>query len=79
MMYKFHLALLKVKFQFDAEELFANDQITYLTEHGIRSNVNFEYELSPQSRGNQAGIEVILTDHTNTSLAQFPWFICLRF
>ena len=61
----------EVKFQFDAEGLFANDQITYLTEYGIRSNISFSYELTPQSRGNQASIEVILTDHTNTSLGSF--------
>ena len=61
----------EVKFQFDAEGLFANDQITYLTEHGIRSNLSFTYELLPQSRGNQASVEVILTDHTNTSLSSF--------
>ena len=61
----------EVKFQFDAEGLFANDQITYLTEYGIRSDISFSYDLVPQSRGNQAAIEVILTDHTNTSLSSF--------
>ena len=61
----------EVRFQFDAEGLFANDQITYLTEYGIRSDVSFSYELIPQSRGEQAAIEVILTDHTNTSLSNF--------
>ena len=61
----------EVKIQFDAEGLFANDQVNYLTEHGIRSNVSFSYELVPQSRGNQASVEIILTDHTNTSLTSF--------
>jgi len=61
----------EVRFQFDAEGLFANDQITYLTEYGIRSNVTFSYDLVPQSRGNQAAVEIILTDHTNTSLSSF--------
>ena len=61
----------EVKIQFDAEGLFANDQVNYLTEHGIRSNVSFSYELVPQSRGNQASVEIILTDHTNTSLSSF--------
>ena len=61
----------EVKIQFDAEGLFANDQVNYLTEHGIRSNVSFSYELVPQSRGNQAAVEIILTDHTNTSLTSF--------
>ena len=63
--------LVEVKFQFDAEGLFANDEVTYLTEHGIRSGVNFNYTLGLQSRGNMANVEVILTDHTDTSVADF--------
>jgi len=61
----------EVKIQFDAEGLFANDQVNYLTEHGIRSNISFSYELVAQSRGSQAGVEIVLTDHTNTSLSDF--------
>ena len=61
----------EVKIQFDAEGLFANDQVNYLTEHGIRSDITFSYEMVPQSRGNQAAVEVFLTDHTNTSLSSF--------
>ena len=61
----------EVKFQFDAEGLFANDQVSYLTEYGIRSNISVSYDLVPQSRGNQASVEITLTDHTNTSLGNF--------
>ena len=61
----------EVKIQFDAEGLFANDQVNYLTEHGIRSDITFSYEMVPQSRGNQAAVEVFLADHTNTSVSSF--------
>ena len=42
-----------------------------MTEHGIRSDITFSYEMVPQSRGNQVSVEIFLTDHTNTSLSSF--------
>ncbi len=61
----------QVKLEFDSEGLYANDQVTYTDLYGIRSYVNFAYSLQPIPRGNLAVVEVILTDHTNTSLADF--------
>ena len=61
----------QVKIEFDSEGLYANDQVTSTDQHGIRSYVNFAYSLQPIPRGNLAVVEVILTDHTNTSLADF--------
>ena len=61
----------QVKLEFDSEGLFANDQVTFSDEYGIRSYVNFAYTLQPLPRGNLAVVEVVLTDHTNTSLADF--------
>ncbi|MEC7700543.1 MAG: transglutaminase-like domain-containing protein, partial [Candidatus Thermoplasmatota archaeon] len=60
----------EVRIQFDAEGLFANDQIQF-SEYGIRSFVEFNYTLSPKPRGIQAEVEVILTDHTGNSFASF--------
>ena len=61
----------QVKLEFDSEGLYANDQVTYTDLYGIRSYVNFAYSLQPIPRGNLAVVEVIMTDHTNTSLADF--------
>ncbi len=60
----------EVRIQFDAEGLFANDQVQF-SEYGIRSFVEFNYTLSPKPRGIQAEVEVILTDHTGNSFASF--------
>ena len=61
----------QVKLEFDSEGLYANDQVTFTDLYGIRSYINFAYSLQPIPRGNLAVVEVILTDHTNTSLADF--------
>jgi len=60
----------EVRIQFDADGLFANDQIQ-LSEYGIRSFVEFNYTLVSKPRGVSAEVEVILTDHTGSSFASF--------
>ncbi len=69
----------QVKVEFDSEGLFANDQITFIDQYGIRSFINFSYTLGPTLRGNEASVEVVLTDHTNTSLAGFSGTYVLVF
>nr|ABZ07950.1 putative transglutaminase-like superfamily protein [uncultured marine microorganism HF4000_ANIW141L21] len=69
----------QVKVEFDSEGLFANDQITFIDQYGIRSFINFSYTLGPTLRGNEASVEVVLTDHTNTSLAGFSGTYALVF
>ena len=61
----------QVKLEFDSDGLYANDQATFTDQYGIRSFVNFNYQLEPVPRGTPTNIEVLLTDHTNSSLAQF--------
>ena len=61
----------QVKLEFDSDGLNANDQTTFTDEFGIRSYVEFTYQLQAFPRGNQAVVEVVLTDHTNTSVAEF--------
>ena len=61
----------QVKLEFDSDGLNANDQTTFTDEFGIRSYVEFSYQLQAIPRGNQAVVEVVLTDHTNTSVADF--------
>ncbi len=69
----------QVKVEFDSEGLFANDQSTFTDQYGIRSFINFNYTLGPAMRGNLNNVEVILTDHTETSLAQFHGTFTLEF
>lgn len=61
-----------VRIQFDADNLNANDQKQFIDgEFGIRSIVQFTYALSPEPRGIEANVEVLLTDHTGLSFASF--------
>ena len=60
-----------VRIQFDADNLFANDQEQFRDIFGIRSYVEFNYTLLPRPRGIEANVEVILTDHTGSSFATF--------
>jgi len=60
----------EIRIQFDADGLFANDQVQ-LSDYGIRSFVEFNYTLVSKPRGVSAEVEVILTDHTGSSFASF--------
>ena len=62
----------QIKVDFDSDGLYANDQATFTDQYGIRSYVNFNYLIEPVPRGTPVVIEVLLTDHTNSSLANFP-------
>ena len=64
--------LVEVKFIYSADELFATDEESFLSTFGIRSYVEFEYQLIPTERGTEALVEVQLSDHTGTSIADFP-------
>jgi len=63
--------LVEVRMRFDADDLYANDQETFSDIYGIRSQVSFNYTLSPKMRGSIVEVDVILTDHTGTSFANF--------
>ena len=69
---------IEVKLEYDSDGLYANDQKT-LEGFGIRSYVFFSYDLVPILRGEQALVDVLLTDHTNTSLADFSGTFSLEF
>ena len=69
----------EVKFTYDAEGLFAADEVTYPSTFGIRSYVEFSYQLAPASRGNLAVIDVQLSDHTGTSVADFAGIYTVDF
>ena len=62
----------QVKLEFDSDGLYANDQATFTDQYGIRSYVVFNYFIEPVQRGSITVIEVLLTDHTNSSVANFP-------
>jgi len=62
----------QVKLEFDSDGLYANDQATFTDQYGIRSYVIFNYLIEPVQRGSITVIEVLLTDHTNSSVANFP-------
>lgn len=68
----------QVKLEFDSDGLYANDQVTFSDQFGIRSYVNFNYQLEPTPRGSPTLVEVLLTDHTDSSLADFPGDYVLR-
>jgi len=68
-----------VRFQFDADDLFANDQEQFSDEFGIRSYVEFNYTLHPEPRGVEARVDVFLTDHTGSSFASFDGLFNLDF
>jgi transglutaminase-like putative cysteine protease len=61
----------EVKLQFNADNLSATDQETFTDIYGIRSEINFNYTLSPDMRGTPIQVDLLLTDHTGTSLANF--------
>ena len=64
--------IVDVRIQFDADNLNANDQKQFVDgEFGIRSIIQFTYSLSPEPRGIEANVEVLLTDHTGLSFASF--------
>lgn len=69
----------EVKFQFNADNLSASDQETFTDIYGIRSEINFNYTLSPDMRGTPIEVDVLLTDHTGTSLASFSGDYSLDF
>lgn len=62
----------EVKFTYDADGLFAADEETFPSFYGIRSYVEFSYILNPTTRGHLAAVDVQLSDHTGTSVADFP-------
>ena len=61
----------EVRFQFDADDLNANDQEQFSDIFGIRSFVVFDYTLPPAIRGREHNTDVFLTDHTGSSFASF--------
>ena len=71
--------LVEVKFIYSAEELFATDEESFLSTFGIRSYVEFEYQLIPTERGTEALVGVQLSDHTGTSVADFPGLYSVDF
>ena len=71
--------LVEVKFIFSADDLSASDEESILDIHGIRSYIDFTYSLNPILRGNEASIDVQLTDHTGTSIAEFPGTYVMEF
>ena len=71
--------LVDVRIQFDADDFFANDQIIFSGQYGIRSFIQFNYNLSNQERGVDANIEVLLTDHTGNSFADFEGLYTLDY
>lgn len=62
----------EVKFTYSADGLFAADEETFPSIYGIRSYVEFSYTLNPTTRGHVAAVDVQLSDHTGTSVADFP-------
>ncbi|MEK9739451.1 MAG: hypothetical protein VW438_06955, partial [Euryarchaeota archaeon] len=64
--------LVDVKFIYTADDLFASDEESFVSSFGIRSYVEFEYTLNPTERGLEASVAVQLSDHTGTSVADFP-------
>ena len=71
--------LVDVRIQFDADDFYANDQIIFSGQYGIRSFIQFNYNISNQVRGVEANIEVLLTDHTGNSFADFDGVFSLVF
>ena len=71
--------LVEVKFTYSADDLFATDEETFLSTYGIRSYVEFTYVLNPTPRGNEAFVIVQLSDHTETSVADFPGLYSVDF
>ena len=60
-----------VRFQFDSDDLNANDQEQFSDTFGIRSFVVFDYELPFAIRGREYSVDVLLEDHTGSSFASF--------
>ena len=69
----------EVRIRFNADILSANDQETFIDSFGIRSDIFFNYSLSSKMRGINAEVDVVLTDHTGTSLANFQGDYKLEF
>ena len=61
----------EVRFQFDADDLNANDQDQFTDTFGIRSIVFFEYTMLPAIRGREHNTDIFLTDHSGSSFASF--------
>ena len=69
----------EVRIRFDADLLTSNDQEIFTDIYGIRSNIFFNYTLATKMRGITAEVDVILTDHTGTSLTNFEGNYRLEF
>ena len=68
-----------VRFQFDSDNLNANDQEQFSDTFGIRSFVVFDYELPFAIRGREYSVDVLLEDHTGSSFASFEGEYTLLF
>ena len=68
-----------IRFQFDSDDLNANDQEQFLDSFGIRSFVVFDFELPFAIRGREYSVEISLADHTGTSIASFEGDYYLEF
>jgi len=71
--------LVEVKFIYSADELFATDEESFASSFGIRSYVEFSYLLIATERGTEASVAVQLSDHTGTSVADFPGLYSVDF
>ena len=71
--------LVEVKFIYSADELFATDEESFESSFGIRSYVEFSYVLIATERGAEASVAVQLSDHTGTSVADFPGLYSVDF
>jgi len=71
--------LVEVKFIYSADELFATDEESFQSSFGIRSYVEFSYVLIATERGTEASVAVQLSDHTGTSVADFPGLYSVDF
>ena len=63
--------LVEIRYQFEADGLFAKDEAVVREEHGVKSYINFSYILNPAPVGSDSEVEVTLSDHTGTSVASF--------
>lgn len=69
----------EVRVQFDADDINANDQQQFTEIFGIRSIIEFEYELPIAIRGRGHSAEILLSDHTGSAFASFDGDYALNF